>query len=165
MITNDNELREMMVTAVKNAVNSTLEHFKNRLIEIIDESVYSNTPEWYTRTFEFRESWEISKAELISTNTVEGYLYQNVPAMRWVAENFQHGNIYELVTIQSEHALNEILNKGTTNAGFGFPPVAATRFWDTFMDEVNRDVEVIFMKQLQSQGLEVTDAALSYSIS
>ena len=56
MITNDNELREMMVVAVKNAVNSTLEHFKNRLIEIIDESVYSNTPEWYIRTFEFRES-------------------------------------------------------------------------------------------------------------
>lgn len=165
MITNETQLSNLLIQAVKIAVDDTLEYFKERLIEIIDETVYSNEPEWYMRTFEFRSSWEVSKAELISSNIVEGYLYQNVPAMKWVAENFQHGNIYAPVTIQSEYALNEILNKGTTNAGFGFSPVEATHFWDIFMKEVDKDIESIFMKNLSKQGLEISGVEFNYTFS
>jgi hypothetical protein len=136
---------------LQRAVNQTTDVLLNKLLEIVDDSVYSNSPEWYTRTGGFRDSWQ-KKNGAITGISCQSEIYQNISAMVWGQELFQHGNIY---TPLEGNALADILNDGTDAAGFGFSPVEATHFWDMFIEWVNTNLDDIFVTNCYANGLVV----------
>ena len=151
MINNEVELEKALMTGLQKALDDTIEYYRLKLIEIIDKVVYNEEPDWYTRTMQFRDSWEAQKAE-IAGRVVESAIFQDLFTMKWVPEMFQHGNIVESL-YPNEHALSNILNDGTDNAAYGFSPVAATHFWDEFINELNKSFDMIFLSNCKKYGV------------
>ena len=139
----------VLMIPLQKALDQTTDILLNKLIEIVNESVYANSPEWYTRSFEFRDSWQKKPITTIGMRC-QSEIYQDISTMVWDAQMFQHGNIYEPL---DGSALSDILNNGTNNAGFGFSPVVATEFWDTFMTWANANVDRIFATNCYANGL------------
>lgn len=56
-------LQHGMEEIVKTAMNNTVERILDELQNYIDKEVYSNNPDWYTRTFEVRDNWKNTPAK------------------------------------------------------------------------------------------------------
>lgn len=153
MINNDVQLNLMLTNALKKAVDSTTEALLKELVRIIDETVYSNSPTWYERTNQFRQSWESSKAKIIGIS-VESEIYQNISALVYNATEFKHGNIFTPL-FSNGNALADILNQGTNNASFGFHPVEATDFWEKFMEYADANLDRIFSISCMENGIQI----------
>lgn len=133
-------------------LNNTTQELYDQLITIIQSKIYESEPTWYTRTYQFSDSFVMDNAKLVGSGVVESNIYQDLSTMVWNAELFQHGNIYEPL---KEHELADILNNGTNNSAFGFPPVVATKFWDEFEKYVNLNLDKIFQREARRYGLDL----------
>lgn len=157
MIDNEAKLRAALTDVLKKVLDDTTDHFYKRLLEIIDQEIYANDPEWYTRTYQFRQSWMSDKAEVIG-QIVQSAIFQDPLAMKWNDILFQHGNVYVSVANQYNNpfALADILNDGTSNAGFGFYPVKATQFWDKFIKDIETNFQSVFLGNCKKYGITAT---------
>lgn len=152
MISNSTQLQVLGNEMLKKAMDNTTEKLLQELIRIIDATVYNSNPEWYQRTMQFRDSWDRQDA-VLKLGYVESEIFQNLSAMVWNPENFQHGNIHSPL---EGHGLSDILNDGTSNSAFGFSPVEATLFWDEFERYVIVNLDGIFITECIKLGLPIT---------
>lgn len=143
----DNQLNVILT----DILNNTTQELYDQLITIIQTKIYDSEPLWYTRTYQFSDSFVMENAKFVG-NYVESNIYQDLSVMVWNAELFQHGNIYEPL---KEHELADILNNGTNNSAFGFSPVVATKFWDEFEKYVNLNLDKIFQREARKYDLDL----------
>ena len=74
VIYNDNHFYEIFVPKLKEAINYVLENITEENIKAIDAMIYtSNSPDVYSRTYEFREAWDKTTAS--SGNTATGSVF------------------------------------------------------------------------------------------
>ena len=149
-ITSMTQLENVLKERSEKALNDTTEHFFNQLLELIDNKIYDRPSTWGGRTKEFRQSWEKTKAELKGM-ILETMIYQDPLVMKYVADEFKHGNIYEPLT---GHALAEIWNNGTERSAFGFPTVPDTHFWDEFVKKVETNLWEVFKMYCKKHGVQ-----------
>lgn len=133
-------------------LDNVTQRLYDELITIIQTKIYNSEPLWYTRTYQFSDSFVMENAKSMG-DFVESKIYQDLSVMVWNAELFQHGNIYEPL---KEHELADILNNGTNNSAFGFSPVQATNFWNDFEKYVNLNLNNIFQEEAKKYGLNVS---------
>lgn len=136
---------------VAKAVDETTKELYEELLRIIDKKIYSSDPEWYTRTYQFRDSFEMGEVKQFP-NYVEQEIFQNLSTMVWNNVMFQHGNCYEPL---QGYELSNILNYGSSNTAFGFPPREATNFWDEFEQYASKNVGRIFKRKLKMGGVSI----------
>lgn len=159
MISSQAQLQAALLKGLQSAIDDTTEYYQNKLLEIIDNVIYSDDPEWYTRTWEFRNSWETGKAQILG-DIVEGSIFQNLLTMKYNNIMFQHGNIQEPL-YSNVNALSDILNDGTDRAAYGFTPVVATHFWDLFLTDLNNTFNSVFLANCRKYGIEATGEVIA----
>lgn len=167
MVSTQAELAALAGSKLQAAMNATTEQALKELLNIIDRDVYSYNATWTNageegRTKEFRESWDRTKAELVtslSRSEVSAEIGQQI-ALEWHLP-FSHGSVIEGEAISKEN-LNKIINEGLRDTGIGFPAMSARPFWDDFEKWCNANLAKIFAQECKKQGLDLT-TSFSYS--
>lgn len=167
MVSTQAELAALAGSKLQAAMNATTEQALKELLNIIDRDVYSYNATWTNageegRTKEFRESWDRTKAELVtslSRSEVSAEIGQQI-ALEWHLP-FSHGSVIEGEAISKEN-LNKIINEGLRDTGIGFPAMSARPFWDDFEKWCNANLAKIFAQECRKQGLDLT-TSFSYS--
>lgn len=167
MVSTQAELAVLAGSKLQEAMNATTEQALKELLNIIDRDVYSYNATWTNageegRTKEFRESWDRTKAELVtslSRSEVSAEIGQQI-ALEWHLP-FSHGSVIEGEAISKEN-LNKIINEGLRDTGIGFPAMSARPFWDDFEKWCNANLAKIFAQECKKQGLDLT-TSFSYS--
>ena len=148
VITDLNQLNSVLAEALDN----TTEKLLNELIDIVQKKVYGRgEPQWYIRTNQFGESWKFEASKIMG-DVVQSAIFQDNDVMIHNKPLFQHGNKFEAL---KDGALSDILNDGTTNAGFGFSPVEATHFWDEFEEYVEHNLGLVFQEECRKLQLDI----------
>lgn len=167
MVSTQAELAVLAGSKLQEAMNATTEQALKELLNIIDRDVYSYNATWTNageegRTKEFRDSWDRTKAELVtslSRSEVSAEIGQQI-ALEWHLP-FSHGSVIEGEAISKEN-LNKIINEGLRDTGIGFPAMSARPFWDDFEKWCNANLAKIFAQECKKQGLDLT-TSFSYS--
>lgn len=167
MVNTQAELAVLAGSKLQAAMNATTEQALKELLNIIDKDVYSYNATWTNagevgRTKEFRESWDRTKAELVtslSRSEVSAEIGQQI-ALEWHLP-FSHGSVIEGEAISKEN-LNKIINEGLRDTGIRFPAMSARPFWDDFEKWCNANLAKIFAQECKKQGLDLT-TSFSYS--
>ena len=167
MVNTQAELAVLAGSKLQAAMNATTEQALKELLNIIDKDVYSYNATWANagevgRTKEFRESWDRTKAELVtslSRSEVSAEIGQQI-ALEWHLP-FSHGSVIEGEAISKEN-LNKIINEGLRDTGINFPAMSARPFWDDFEKWCNANLAKIFAQECKKQGLDLT-TSFSYS--
>lgn len=167
MINTQAELATLAGSKLQAAMNATTERALKELLDIIDRDVYSYNATWTNagdagRTKEFRESWDRTKAQLVtslSRSEVSAEIGQQI-ALEWHLP-FSHGSVVEGEAISKEN-LNKIINEGLRDTGINFPAMSPRPFWDDFEKWCNANLAKIFAQECRKQGLNLT-TSFSYS--
>lgn len=136
--------------AVKEAMESTVQILIEELKSIIDKKVYgAYSPEWYQRSYDFRESWDSTSATMIG-NMVEAEIFHDDNLLTYNAEKWQHGNIINRL---EPDGLPTIINEGRIGSGMGFPQLGEREYWETFNTYIDGNLKRILMEELAKKGL------------
>ena len=153
------------LVAIDEAVNVTANQLLAKLMDIIEETVYSYDSTWTNgyngdagRTGQFKQSWEASRA-VITGNIIESKIFQNYVKMSYI-EPFSHGSAYYNGALD-ENGLNRIIEEGIPNTGIGFPEVMRRPFWENFKQYVDENLEILFMQNCRAFGLDLKSGVIS----
>lgn len=153
MIRNQTELNAFLTSKLSIVVESVARILTDKLIELIDDEVYSYNNTFYERTYQFRDSWEYTKP-IIKGNIIESEIFQNYTIMTYVPEKWQHGSKYSGQL--DENGLSEIINDGKIGNMANFPQIGSRPFWDKFKEYVNENINRIFIEECNKNGLITT---------
>lgn len=153
MIKNQNELNAFLKAKLLIVIDSVAKILTDKLIELIDEEVYSYNNTFYERTYQFKDSWEYTKP-IIRGNIIESQIFQNYAIMTYVPEKWQHGSSYSGQL--NENGLSEIINDGKIGNMANFPQIGSRPFWDKFEEYVNANIGRIFIEECNKNGLVTT---------
>lgn len=144
------ELQNIINGKCQIALDKTMNRLLDKLKEFIKIDVYStHSPKFYDRTFDFENSWEKTSAE-IKDKIVEAEIFQNISALSFNSNKFQHGsNVWVETWNDSENELAHIINDGAIGNAFGFPQIGERPFWNDFIQYCEREFENIFQEELK----------------
>mgnify|MGYP006927151184 FL=1 len=156
-------LQAQVIIKLEQAIDLTMKHFEQELYNCIQSEVYSYDQEWYIRTNELLDNWEIITTK--SKNSVESELSFSKPISHSGSPLFQHG--FEFInggnTFLSNQSLLEIIEDGKIGAIANFPQIGSRPFWSEFWKIVDRDLNKVFIQNCQSVGLPIQQGQFSYS--
>ena len=162
-INNFAELQAQVTAKLEQAIDLTMKHFEKELYNCIQSEVYSYDQEWYIRTNELLDNWEIITTK--SKNSVESELSFSKQISHSGSPLFQHG--FEFInggnTFLSNQSLLEIIESGKIGAIANFPQIGSRPFWSNFWKIVDRDLNKVFIQNCQSVGLPIQQGQFSYS--
>jgi len=148
LINNEEQLKLVVTGLMERAMYITMNELLEELRDCIEDEVYGiGEPKIYERTNEFYESWEMDK-KIISKNIIEGSIFENLLTMHKDSSKFQH-------VVDN---LAEVLNEGLANKwalGEGWWSQKRP-FWDKFIDYVDANIELLYIKNLAELGLTIT---------
>lgn len=150
LIKNQAELNSYLQSKMSIIVESVAKILTDKLLEFIDDEVYSYDNTFYDRTYQFRDSWEYSKP-IIRGNIIESQIFQNYAIMTFNSESWQHGSVYSGQL--DENGLSEIINDGKIGNIANFPQIGSRPFWDKFKDYVYQNINRIFIEECNKNGL------------
>lgn len=170
MINNELELESAINNVLMHAVDNTMEIALKKLLDIIEQTVYSYSATWVNgyegdlgRTHEFYDTWDKTKAKVAKAfggSKVEASILQTLPLTYHAP--FSHGSIVEGGAIDKDD-LNNIINKGLKESHMNFPAIEARPFWDEFEKWCDNNIIKIFQAECRKVGLNMKVGA-SYSI-
>lgn len=170
MINNSLELKNKINQALVIAVDNTTQIALDKLLDIIEQTVYSYGATWTNgwdgeqgRTHEFYDTWGKTKARFTSAffgSAVEASILQTLPLI--YHEPFRHGSIVSGGAI-GKNDLNNIINEGLSESNLNFPAIEARPFWDEFELWCNKNLINTFLAECRKAGLNVR-VKTSYSI-
>lgn len=156
-------LQAQVAIKLEQAIDLTMKHFEQELYNCIQSEVYSYDQEWYIRTNELLDNWEIVTTK--SKNSVESELSFSKSISHSGSPLFQHG--FEFInggnTFLSNQSLLEIIEDGKIGAIANFPQIGSRPFWPEFWKIVDRDLNKVFIQNCQSVGLPIQQGQFSYS--
>lgn len=156
-------LQAQVAIKLEQAIDLTMKHFEQELYNCIQSEVYSYDQEWYIRTNELLDNWEIVTTK--SKNSVESELSFSKSISHSGSPLFQHG--FEFInggnTFLSNQSLLEIIEDGKIGAIANFPQIGSRPFWSEFWKIVDRDLNKVFIQNCQSVGLPIQQGQVSYS--
>nr|DAN14892.1 MAG TPA: hypothetical protein [Caudoviricetes sp.] len=156
-------LQAQVAIKLEQAIDLTMKHFEQELYNCIQSEVYSYDQEWYIRTNELLDNWEIVTTK--SKNSVESELSFSKSISHSGSPLFQHG--FEFInggnTFLSNQSLLEIIEDGKIGAIANFPQIGSRPFWSEFWKIVDRDLNKVFIQNCQSVGLPIQQGQFSYS--
>lgn len=153
LIKNQTELDNYLKSKMSVVIESVAQILTDKLLEFIDDEVYSYNNTFYERTYQFRNSWEYTKP-IVRGNIIESQIFQNYAIMTYVPEKWQHGSNYSGQL--DENGLNEIINDGKIGAMANFPQIGSRPFWDKFKEYVYQNINRIFTEECNKNGLITT---------
>lgn len=163
MVNSFDELQTQVTAKLEQAVNLTMKHFEQELYNCIQGEVYSYDQDWYTRTNELLDNWDIITTK--TKNFVESELSFSKPISHSGSPLFQHG--FEFIngnnSFLSNQSLLEIIENGKIGAIANFPQIGDRPFWSEFWKIVDRDLNKVFMQNCQSVGLSIQQEQFGYS--
>ena len=169
-INSTTELKSVIYDKLKIAIDSTTEVALNKLLDIIEHTVYSYNATWtngsggeFGRTHEFYDTWGKTKAKMVRGlrgSAVAASIMQMLP-LTW-HQPFSHGSVVEgrALTINE---LDNIINSGISESHINFPAIEARPFWDEFEKWCNENLTNIFQRECISAGLEVRKVGFAFS--
>src|SRR5574344_3092875 len=133
------------------ALDLTMQELLDILKEWIDVDVYawtspSKNPWSPYRTFQFSDSWEKTKSEIIGS-LVESEIFQNENVMK----QFYSGRYNNVLVHEDSDNLAEIINSGN-DYNFGYAEGKPRPFWDDFKKEVDIKLDIIFINNCRKLG-------------
>ncbi len=154
LLNNDIQTKLYFNTIFQQALNLTMEELLNSLKEWIDVEVYdwmspSKKPWRPYRTFQFKDSWEVTKSEIINT-MIESKLFQNINIM----QQFYSGDDNKILVHKDAENLAEIINSGN-DYNFGYAEGESRPYWDDFIKEVDMKLDSIFIKNCKKLGVDI----------
>lgn len=156
-------LQAQVTIKLEQAIDLTMKHFEQELYNCIQSEVYSYDQEWYIRTNELLDNWEIITTK--GKNSVESELSFSKSISHSGSPLFQHG--FEFInggnTFLSNQSLLEIIEDGKIGAIANFPQIGSRPFWSEFWKIVDRDLNKVFIQNCQSVGLPIQQGQFSYS--
>ncbi len=156
-------LQAQVAIKLEQAIDLTMKHFEQELYNCIQSEIYSYDQEWYIRTNELLDNWEIVTTK--SKNSVESELSFSKSISHSGSPLFQHG--FEFInggnTFLSNQSLLEIIEDGKIGAIANFPQIGSRPFWSEFWKIVDRDLNKVFIQNCQSVGLPIQQGQFSYS--
>ena len=162
-INNFAELQAQVTAKLEQAIDLTMKHFEQELYNCIQSEVYSYDQEWYIRTNELLDNWEIITTK--NKNSVESELSFSKQISHSGSPLFQHG--FEFInggnTFLSNQSLLEIIESGKIGAIANFPQIGSRPFWSNFWKIVDRDLNKVFIQNCQSVGLPIQQGQFNYS--
>lgn len=168
MVDSPQELQNEMAKTVENAIDATMEIALNKLLEYIEQDVYSYPDTWVNgwsgddgRTGDFLDTWDRTNA-IRKGNVVESEISQ-IRDLEWNPP-FSHGSIVEGEAISLEN-LNYILNNGLRNTGIGFPEMKPRPFWDDFTNWCNANLTKIFVAECAKLGMNLSSSLFGFAVS
>lgn len=148
-ITTYSELENILNGKCKEALDKTTDRLLDKLGEFIQSDVYSYSQTFYDRTFDFKNSWDKTSAQ-IKNKMVEAEIFQNVSALSFNSDKFQHGsNVWVEAWNNNENELAHIINDGAIGHAFNFPQLGARPFWNDFIQYCEREFNNIFQEELK----------------
>lgn len=153
MIKSKIELDTFLNLKMSLVIESVAKTLTDKLLEFIDDEVYSYDNTFYERTYQFKNSWEYTKP-IIRGNIIESQIFQNYAIMTFNSDKWQHGSIYSGKL--DENSLSEIINDGKIGKIANFPQIGSRPFWDKFKEYVNENINRIFIEECNKNGLTIT---------
>lgn len=150
---------ELMILLNK-AVNGTISELLDKLLDIIQETVYSYPATWTNgykgaegRTGDFgTEAWDATKASIIG-NVSSAEIFEN--NLQYTAP-FSHG--------LSAEGLADVINDGLYDTGIGFPAMSSRPFWTEFTTYIDNNFDRIFRKHCLEVGLPISATNVSINL-
>ena len=154
LLNNDIEVTKYFNQIFQQALDLTMEEFLTTLKDWIDVDVYawvspSSNPWSPYRTFQFKDSWEKTKAEIIGS-MVESEIFQNISVM----QQFYDGDRGNILVHEDAENLAEIINSGN-DYNFGHAEGEPRPYWDDFKKEVDAKLDVTFIKNCRKLGIDI----------
>lgn len=154
LITNSSQFLVVMNKACEIALMNTMDKLLDKLLEIIDRQVYSYQSDgtWDGRTYEFRDSWDNTKMEIIGQYMTSELSNENGHfAWNNVKDEWAHGNGSRPLGMNGDSmamSINKIIDNRNGGSNFGFPSLKRP-FWHEFEMWASINVPTIYQRELQ----------------
>jgi hypothetical protein len=154
LLNNDIETTNYFNQIFQKALDLTMEEFLASLKDWIDADVYSwvspsLNPWSLYRTFQFKDSWEKTKSEIIGS-IVESEIFQNISVM----QQFNSGDYGNILVHEDAENLAEIINSGN-DYNFGYAEGNSRTYWDDFKKEVDAKLDITFINNCRKLGVDI----------
>ena len=165
LITNSSQFVMIMNSACEKALDNTMDKLLDKLLEIIDRDVYSykSDGDWNGRTYEFRDSWDTTKTQIIGQYMTSELSNENGHfAWNNIRNEWAHGNGKSPLGMSGDSiamSINKIIDNRNGGSNFGFPSLKRP-FWNEFEKWCMVNVDEIFKNELQKiLGVQITSSA------